>query len=575
MLRVRPFVVPLVALLIVPDVCRAGAKKSGYPFTTPPAKALEALAVSGKPAVSADEEGLFAAAREGGLGRWSFDEAALLASGVTDPAKRKEYFARLDDLEAGARKAVGQGNTPREKGEKLLTFLHDGAMAKGYESKQSRLDVLLDTGKYNCVSSAVLYNALARRLGLEVRAVEVPGHVYSVLVVDGKTIDVETTNAHGFDPANPEQREKLRKEKGIEVRATKYDEKRELRELGLAAVVYANRSAALAEARKFREAAVAGFCALSLDPDSTGGATNALSALTNWGLGLDKEGKFEEAVRTASLGLGLGPKDDSGLRHKRVVFWDHWSAALFAEGKEDGALAVLRNALMEAGKEDKRDVAELQARLYQRRGEELVKGGGWEQAVVLAESGLKKVDPEPAQELRRWRNGVYLRWSAALDKGGEFEKAVGVLGTALAADPKESDFANNLGCLVRDHAKKLHDAGKRDEAKATLLKMRERFPRCANVLDAGTEFVALVTDEPLKQAKYEDALGLFDQYTEVVKDKSDREQLVGRVYDREAKPFLDQKEWARAAAVYERGLKRYPDNEHVRHNLEVCRERAK
>src|SRR5262249_33493828 len=146
---------------------------------------------------------------------------------------------------------------------------------------------LLDTGKYNCVSSAVLYNVIAGQLGLETRAVEITGvgiigHVYSVLYVDGKPIVVETTNAHGFDRTNPEQRERLRKEKGIILMASLDVAKgREMRELGLAAAILANRSAELAEAKRYHEAALAGFRALNLDPESPTALKNALSALTN------------------------------------------------------------------------------------------------------------------------------------------------------------------------------------------------------------------------------------------------------------------------------------------------------
>jgi tetratricopeptide (TPR) repeat protein len=578
MSQARQVLTPLLALLFATSACYADEKKSGYPFMTPPAKALEVLAGLGKAPVSADEESLFAAARDGKLGKWSFDEAALLASGVTDGAKRKEYVARLDDLEAKARKALEGAKSAHERGERLLQFLHDGPMAKGYEAKQTRLDVVLDTGKYNCVSSAVLYNVLARRLGLEARAVEVPGHVYSVLVLDGRSVDVETTNAHGFDPANPEQREKLRKEKGIEVAASNYADKREVRELGLAAVVYANRSGMLSDAGKHHEAAVAGFCALSLDPESDGGATNALLALTKWGLALSKEAKYEKALRVTNAALSLGPKDSHNLRNNRIVYLSEWAAALVKDGKEDEALAVLRKALAEVGKDDRNAVLELQAEVYTRRGEELVKAGEWDPALALAERGLKKIDAGAVQNLRRWRNGVYLRRADAEEKAGRFDKAVSVLEAGLAADPDESSFATNLGCLVRDRAKQLHDAGKRDEAKATLVRMRKRFAACGPVQGAGTEFVAMVQDEPLGQAKYGDALDLFDFYSEVVKDDGDREGLAGRVYDREAKPFIDKgtkEAWAAAAAVYEKGLKRYPDNKHIRSNLEVCRQRAK
>src|SRR5262249_4453105 len=121
----------VLALLVVNSSRADGGKKGGYPFAVPPAKALELLAGLGEVAPTPDEEGLLAEARCGKLAKWPFDEIALLASGVTDSAKRKDYLARLDGWEAKAREATAKVKTPREKGEKLLHFLHDGPMAKG------------------------------------------------------------------------------------------------------------------------------------------------------------------------------------------------------------------------------------------------------------------------------------------------------------------------------------------------------------------------------------------------------------------------------------------------------------
>src|SRR5262249_39818919 len=216
-------------------------------------------------ALTRDEAALFAAAQKGKLGKWSFAEAALLASGVTDAAKRKHYLARLDKLEAGARKATAGAKTPFEKGKKLLAFLHAGPMAKGYDRDQSDLSALLDSGKFNCVSSALLYNVLGRRLGLDLRAVEVPEHVFSVLYDGRKRADVETTNPRGFNPSRVPLTAAQAKKKGVVYLRESYpDRRREVNELGLLAIVCYNRGVALAREKRYQESVLAGFRALSL-----------------------------------------------------------------------------------------------------------------------------------------------------------------------------------------------------------------------------------------------------------------------------------------------------------------------
>src|SRR5262245_5607661 len=187
----------------VPALAAPPAKT--YPFALPPDKAIVAAEklekVSGKKFPLTDaERALFEDARDGKLDKHSFGEACLIASGVTDAAKRKEYRAKLEKIEAQARKAIEGAKAVEEKGERLLKFLHAGPMKGGYESKQTDPHTLLDTGKFNCVSSAVLYNVIGRELGLDLVAVEVPGHVFSMLRAGDRHIDVETTNAKGFNP---------------------------------------------------------------------------------------------------------------------------------------------------------------------------------------------------------------------------------------------------------------------------------------------------------------------------------------------------------------------------------------
>src|SRR6185295_13558698 len=79
-------------------------------------------------------------------------EAALFASGVESAEARQQYRERFDRLVEQARDAVRGAKTPRERGEKLLRFLHAGVMRNGYEGSQTSLSAVFDTGKYNCVS---------------------------------------------------------------------------------------------------------------------------------------------------------------------------------------------------------------------------------------------------------------------------------------------------------------------------------------------------------------------------------------------------------------------------------------
>src|SRR6185369_8687649 len=79
-------------------------------------------------------------------------------------------------------------------------FKGGGGDLGGYEFYQSRVTRIFTEGRYNCLSSAMLFAVLARGFGLPVRAAVVPTHVFIDLgEPGGKTIEVETTSATGFD----------------------------------------------------------------------------------------------------------------------------------------------------------------------------------------------------------------------------------------------------------------------------------------------------------------------------------------------------------------------------------------
>ena len=320
-------------LLTLASVARADDHKS-YPFAEAPVKALEKSAelqkVSGqKSTTSPDEWRLFRDAADGKLQRWSFADAALLASGVTDAARRKDYLAKIDALEMQAREATGGAKTAAEKGEALLKFVHSKVLAKkGYSAEQTDLHVLLDTGKFNCVSSAMIYNILAARVGLKGRFVELPahnGHVFAVLHDGDQALEVETTTSYGFNPGRDHSQKAKYKELGIPyIGEIKNKDKREIGDFQLLAVIYANRVSVLHKKERYHEALTAALSACCLDRDSVLACNNTLAAISMWERALSKSGKFEDAVAVAVYGFKLGPTNET-LRKIAEFAYGAWA----------------------------------------------------------------------------------------------------------------------------------------------------------------------------------------------------------------------------------------------------------
>jgi tetratricopeptide (TPR) repeat protein len=304
-----------------------------------PAEAFQKLAhLDGrKPAVTEDEDRLFQDARTGKFGRLSFSEACLIAGGITDPHDRKRYLDRLDALEAQARKVTAGTKSVAEDGARLLKFLHAGPMAKGYKEEQSDLHVLLETGQFNCVSSAVLYTVMGQRLGIDVRAVTVPRHVFSVLVTRDRRIDVETTNARGFD-LDPLRRD------GPAKADRPRDNRREVGPPGLAALVAFNNGVGLIEKKRYPEAVRANTFALGLDPDSPGASKNLVVALGHWMADLAEAGKAEQALDVIATGHELLPKEPK-LQRLAVELCDAWAKGYIDREDWANAAEVYRRGL--------------------------------------------------------------------------------------------------------------------------------------------------------------------------------------------------------------------------------------
>ena len=137
---------------------------------------------------------------------------ALFASGdVRDMSIYAAYRSRVLSFVNEVRPKIGKAASGFERGKVLfdeccLTFFKhrgDADELKGYEPAQSRLSEVLRTGKFNCISSSLLYIVLARYFGLRVKGVNIPSHAFVQLETgEGQTIEIETTSRSGYNLAH-------------------------------------------------------------------------------------------------------------------------------------------------------------------------------------------------------------------------------------------------------------------------------------------------------------------------------------------------------------------------------------
>jgi tetratricopeptide (TPR) repeat protein len=539
MLRVlNPWIVRsllLIAALAQAASAQTNQNPSSYPFEAPPSEMVRLFReqhLVQEDAVADVELELLADAADGQLDEFSFDEALLVASGVVDPADRRRYVARLDQLAAEAEKTVDGAATKLEQGDRLLKFLHAQPMAAGYECNQTDLQMVLDTGRFNCVSSAALFNVLAERLGYKVRAVEIPQHCFSMFYAGSKWVDVETTNELGFNPSrDPAEREKLKKPNGV-VFIPERDAhlRREVDELGLAAVIYYNHGVSFGKEKRHAQATLASFIALGLDPASESAAQNALAHVNSWALALKDGKKFEKAVKVVSLGLRAAPNDSTLLNNQKVI-WQHYAQWEMQAGREEAAIAVLRRA---AAAVPESDFIVRQAYLIEEQAEPLLRAGKLQEALAVVERGISNVDPPAQQRLRKWRSAHVhnhlLRTMRENLRDGQYEAAL----SAVSQHAKWLD-ANT----VRSFQLQIYDTWAGDLA---------------------------------GKQKWQDAEAVYAEALQNLPGDSHLSHNAVVVYDRWARSYMQQKDWQAAIKVYEQGLEQFPGHSLLGHNLDYCKQ---
>ena len=591
-----------------------GEPKTNYAFSEAPARVIDILSRLEKAgvvsfAISADEKRAFERARAGRLDPAAFADVALLASGVLDAAKRKQYLGRIDAIAEKAKLAVASARDPKERADLLLRWLHREVLKKGYRGPQTALSVLLDEQTFNCVSSAALYNIIALKLGIDVRAIEVPDHAFSIVYQGTSHVDVETTSPLGFNPARDQIKNFERMTGFRYVPETHRNQRREVTEAGLAALIYYNRGVELGRAKRHHEALLAYVRAMNLDAEFASAVKNTLSTLANWSHELITQRQWQQAVDVITIGVELAP-NDAALVNNQLVTWNRWAASLIDAGKRDEAVAVLKQA---ARALPKGGFEVMQAWVYIKAGEELIKARKWQAALSAGEEGLPRLDPVPRQELVKWRDNLFVRWMNAEVRAGQFEAAGGALARSLDAvpvDPRMSQMAAYVGyhwtkkaanggspkdweAVANIYARSLKqfpdNAMLRENtaflvqewARAALAKggaaavvpvAREaatRFPDLPKVREAPVNVISNAVNDQVSAGKFENATAIVEQAREIL-PPAKMTLLFEFSYNKWAEHHMAKKQWREAAKIYDQGLKHLPESGLFKQNRAYC-----
>ncbi len=189
-------------------------------------------------AVTSDEQHLLDDAHDGRWDDHSLLMAALIASGA-DQQQAAQATLTYERLKSALAQSVSPQDAPRNCAAALLRFLHHGVLRGGYDLRVTAIHDCLAGGRFNCVSATVLFNCLATEIGLEVQTLGYPNHARSVVIAEGRAIEVETTCADWFyrpqdDAAHDSQAANLA--------TVAHGTPRPLTDVALVAMIYYNRA---------------------------------------------------------------------------------------------------------------------------------------------------------------------------------------------------------------------------------------------------------------------------------------------------------------------------------------------
>ena len=366
--------------------------------------------------------------------RWdnhSLLAAALIAGGVEGQRQLDHCVSRFHALADEAARLVGSQSDPEILAQQVFDFMHRRILVGGYRLESTDLAATLEDGRFNCVSSTVLFNCLALRFGLEPVALELPGHAMTRLRLGSVNLDVETTCPGWFQLRHDPRRQAALVAKTLGAGHADSRAGREVSPVELIAMIYYNRGVDLLSEQRFAEAAAANAKALRLDPTSKTARGNLLATLNNWAITVGAEHQYEEAIRLLSQGLALDRRYET-FRANYIHLHYQWADRLASGNDFDKALEILRRADAELLGADR--LAQLRLDVYRRWARRLFQLGRSERALQLLRAA--ELECQPAGEiLRQVEVQTLADWAASLARQNRHAEAVSLLDWGLARQP--------------------------------------------------------------------------------------------------------------------------------------------
>jgi len=387
----------------------------------------------------------------------TLERMALIASGVVGQGGIAAYEAKLDALFVSLRDETRQASETAAKAEAILTFLHRDTL-KAYRGDATTVDGILDSGLYNCVSSAVLYALAAKSLGIEALGVRTSDHAFCSVIVGSQRIDVETTNPYGFDPGNKKEfKDSFGRATGYAyVAPGGYGDRRDIGIRELIGLILSNRASMLERSGRFAEATKLGADYAALCPgDET--RIFLVDRINNLIASYQQKGDYAGAEEVALAASSAFPDEPKLAALARTASYNR-AAAAFQAGDFEGAFDRATSLLDAAGaKADDLALSELARNALLGMAEQAARKGDFEAARRAVSSRADRAGREATAAAYAEIDDIELVGAA---NGMTFAEAQATADRLLAdgeADPER--YAQAIATIYGREASRLQKCG--------------------------------------------------------------------------------------------------------------------
>jgi tetratricopeptide (TPR) repeat protein len=391
------------------------------------------------------------------------------------------------------------------------------------------------------------------------------GHVMAMFVDGESRIDVETTNAEGFDI-----RRKITEGGGYSLSIKNINDAWKIDDRGLLRAVYCNRLVGSDEAGRWYDSLKLRTIMLALTPDSKTCQESFLRGFTNWTVSLNDSMRMPDSIAVLKIGLEIA-SDDYGFTTDLEYAHAKLAATLIANQQDDKVTMLFRQA---QSIWPKVDFQRKQVEAYILVVQDKIKSADYSESIDILGRGIEAADGDAKDGLKRVRAEYYCDWSNELVKNKKHEAAAATLITALKHDPDDFIVLGGIAYMTQETLEMIDATNGPASASRWMETLHKKFPDLRQIVEPAKTHVYLLVDKQLKLKDYTKARQTMNERNRLLTKESTAE-LACRIVDWEAKDLMEQKKWSEAIQVYQLGLKSYPDSHHLKNNLAYAEQSAK